>query len=57
LGIIARMKLFLAFLVYGLMTLLLGAGIIMAIKGSLWLLGAAVVVYLFTFSKFGCLSH
>ena len=51
------MKLFLTFFVYGLMALMLGAGIIMAIKGSLWLLAAGVIVYLLTFSKFGCLSQ
>ena len=51
------MKLFLAFFVYAVMTVLLGAGIIMAIKGSLWLLAVGLVVYLLTFSKFGCLSH
>src|SRR2546423_1070516 len=45
------MKLFLTFAVYGVMAALLGVGIIMALKGSLWLLLAAGAVYLLIFSR------
>jgi len=54
---LARMKFILAVVVYAAIALLLGAGIIMAVKGSFWLLAAGLIVYLITFSKFGCLNH
>lgn len=49
------MKLFSAVLVYLLIGLLLGWGIMLAMKGSLWLLIAGLVVYVVAFAKFGCL--
>ena len=53
------MKFVAAILVYALISLVLGAGILMAMKGSLWLLIAGLVVYVVTFAKAGCLpkSH
>ncbi len=53
------MKLFSAVLVYLIIGLILGWGILLAVKGSLWLLIAGLVVYVVAFAKFGCLpkSH
>ena len=49
------MKLFSAVLVYLVIGLILGWGILLAVKGSLWLLIAGLVVYVVAFAKFGCL--
>ena len=47
------------FLVAILVTIMLGAilslGLLMAMKGSLWLLAAGLLGYIFLFSFFGCL--
>ena len=51
------MKLFYACLVYVLMGAVLAAGIIMAVKGSPWLLIISFLAYLIIFSKVGCLHH
>ena len=39
------------------LSLLLAAGILMAVKGSFWLLVAGVVLYLVLLAKYGCCSH
>jgi hypothetical protein len=51
------MKLTLAVLVYGLIALVLCAGILMLLAGKPWLLLFALVAYIVAFAKFGCLSH
>ena len=51
------MKFALAILVYLLMGLLLVAGMLMAMKGSLWLLITAALVYLIAFARIGCAAH
>ena len=53
------MKLFSAVLVYLIIGLILGWGILLAVKGSLWLLIAGILSYIIVFAKFGCLpkSH
>ena len=53
------MKFLAAIFVYLLISLFLGAGILMAMKGSLWLLLAGFAVYVIAFAKIGCLpkSH
>ena len=53
------MKFVAAIAVYLLMGLVLGWGILLAMKGSLWFLIAGLVVYVLAFAKLGCLpkSH
>jgi hypothetical protein len=51
------MKFFLTLFLFGALTVLLCAGILMALKGSFWLLATALIIYLLGFTKFGCLSH
>ena len=53
----ALMNLFLSVLLYVIMTVMLGAGILMAIKGSLWLLAAAIVCYFVLLIRHGCQTH
>jgi hypothetical protein len=49
------MKFFAAIVAYVVIGLILGAGIYEAMKGHLWILGAAVVIYVIAFAKLGCL--
>jgi uncharacterized membrane protein YccC len=51
------MKFAAAILVFALFALFIGWGIIELLKGTPWLLLAAVGVFLGTFVKFGCQSH
>lgn len=53
------MKLVLAIVVYALIGLVLGWGILLAVKGNWWLLAAGTLAYLILFAKIGCLpkSH
>lgn len=53
------MKLVLAILVYLLIGLVLGWGILLAVKGNVWLLAVSTLAYLILFAKIGCLpkSH
>jgi hypothetical protein len=51
------MKLFLAILIYLLLGVILGVGIVLALKGSWWFLIAAFLAYVILFSKIGCLTH
>ena len=49
------MKFLLAILAYLLLGLILGWGILLAVKGSLWLLIASFLAYAVAFAKIGCL--
>ncbi len=49
------MKLILSIVAYLLIAGVLGWGIMLALKGSFWLLIVATITYLLMFSKFGCL--
>lgn len=52
------MKLFLAMAVWVMMGLLLGAGLLLAVKGgSPWLLIAGVLGFIVAVGKIGCASH
>lgn len=51
------MKLPLAILVYILIGVVLGLGILQAVHGSFWLLIASVLVYVISFARIGCLHH
>ena len=51
------MKFVLSIATYLGMGLLLAAGILMAVKGSFWLLIAGFVLYLGLLIKFGCQTH
>ena len=48
------MNLYLSIFVYVLMGALLAAGIVMAVKGTLWVLAVMLVVFVFAFAKIGC---
>jgi len=50
-------KFILSIVVYLALGLLLAAGVLMAVKGSFWLLIAGFVTYLGLLIKFGCHSH
>jgi hypothetical protein len=49
------MKFFAAIVAYLLIGLVLGAGIYEAVKGHLWMLVVALLVYIIAFAKLGCL--
>jgi hypothetical protein len=49
------MKLVSAILVYVVIGVILGWGILLAVKGSWWFLIAGVLAYVIAFSKIGCL--
>ena len=51
------MKLTMAVLVYGLIGLVLCAGILLVLTGKPWLLLFALIAYIVAFARFGCLSH
>lgn len=51
------MNLFLSILVYLIMGALLSVAIVMAVKGTLWVLGVMVVLFVFAFGKIGCMHH
>lgn len=51
------MKLFLAVLVYLLIGVVLGWGLLLMMAGKPWLLIAAFLVYLVAFARIGCTSH
>ena len=51
------MKFFAAILVFVFFALFIGVGIVELLKGSPWVLLAAVAAFLSTFIKYGCLSH
>ena len=51
------MKLALAILVYGLICLVLSAGILLLLAGKPWLLILSLVAFVVAFGKIGCTSH
>ncbi|MGA3181958.1 MAG: hypothetical protein ABSF38_16585 [Verrucomicrobiota bacterium] len=51
------MKLLFVMLVWMVMALLLVGGVVLAVKGSLWLLAVGVVAFVLAVAKIGCLSH
>ncbi|MGD0086567.1 MAG: hypothetical protein ABSC24_05505 [Verrucomicrobiota bacterium] len=51
------MKLALAVLVYVLIGVVLGAGILLTVAGKPWFLIAAVIAYVVAFGKIGCMTH
>jgi len=51
------MKFLLAILVWLLMGAAIGAGILLAFKGSIWLLIIALLGFIVLVAKIGCLSH
>lgn len=51
------MKLLLAMLVWLIMGTVIGAGILMAVKGSVWLLLLGLLAFVVMVAKIGCLSH
>ena len=51
------MKLFLAFVVWILMGVVLTKGVLMAVHGSLWLLGLGLLAFTALVAKIGCMSH
>ena len=51
------MKLILAFLVWGGMAAVLVLGLLMALKGSFWLLALGLLGFILLVAKIGCLSH
>jgi hypothetical protein len=51
------MKLALAVLVYALIAVILGAGILLTVAGKPWFLIGALIVYVVAFGKIGCLTH
>ena len=55
--IITVMKFALAILVYLLMGVVLGAGILLAVAGKPWFLIAAFIAYVVAFGKIGCMTH
>ena len=53
----ARMKFLLAILVWLIMGAVIATGILMAFKGTVWLLVLALLAFIIMVAKIGCLSH
>jgi hypothetical protein len=51
------MKFALAILVYVLIGVVLGAGILLTVAGKPWFLIAAVIAYVVAFARIGCMTH
>jgi hypothetical protein len=51
------MKFLLAIIVWLIIGAVLGAGILMAVKGSAWLLIVGTLAFVVLVAKIGCLSH
>jgi hypothetical protein len=51
------MKFVLAILVYLIMAVILGAGILLVMHGKPWLLIIGAIVFIVAFGKLGCKSH
>jgi hypothetical protein len=51
------MKLLFVMFVWLVMALLLVAGIVVAVKGSFWLMVLGLVAFVLAVAKIGCLSH
>jgi len=54
-GVISAMKFLTALFVYLLLAFFLGWGILLAVKGSLWLLVVSSLAYLVMFFRIGCM--
>jgi hypothetical protein len=52
-----RMKFLLAILVWLIMGAVIATGIILAFKGTVWLLLLALLAFIIMVAKIGCLSH
>jgi hypothetical protein len=50
------MKLLMAYVTWFAMAAVLAAGIVLAVKGSIWLLALGFLGFLLAFAKFGCLD-
>ncbi len=53
----SSMKLALAVLIYGLIGLVLCAGMLLLLAGKPWLLIIGFLAFVIAFGKFGCMSH
>lgn len=51
------MKFFLASMVWVLWALAIGIGIVLAVKGSVWLLIISVLAFIIAVAKIGCATH
>ena len=56
-AMIRPMKLVLAFAVWLIMAAFIGAGLLLAVKGSPWLLLISMVGFIVAVGKIGCASH
>jgi hypothetical protein len=56
-GMIFPMKLTLAVIVYLLIGLILGLGILFAVEGSYWLLISSFIIYVIAFARIGCIHQ
>ena len=52
-----RMKFLLAILVWLIMGAVIASGIILAVKGTVWLLLLALLAFIIMVAKIGCLTH
>lgn len=52
-----RMKLVFVMFVWMLIAFLLGAGVVLAVKGSIWLLALGLAAFILAVGKIGCLTH
>lgn len=53
----SNMKFYTAVLAWLLIGGILAGGIVMATKGSLWLLGLGMLAFVGAFAKYGCAAH
>ena len=51
------MKFFIAVLAWFVIAAILAMGIVLAAKGSLWLLAVGFLGFVFAFAKYGCATH
>jgi hypothetical protein len=51
------MKFYMAVLAWLIIGGILATGIVLATKGSLWLLGLGMLAFIGTFAKYGCAPH
>jgi hypothetical protein len=51
------MKFFIAVLAWLVIAAILATGIVLATKGSLWLLGLGLLGFVAAFAKYGCATH
>jgi hypothetical protein len=52
-----RVKIFFVIFIWMLMAAVLAAGIVLAVKGSLWLLAIGTLCFILAIGKIGCLTH